>query len=165
MCNRTQRNHRPLPRPGPFRVPGQGRSTLRSLRLRQMHCHRVLCARQTASLSRYPREHCASQRCCWRSRLSPVRRITGPQGPSRGSPSIEGLQTLLAPAALVKTRWSPSHRFRYVEQIRIYPGSLPRVAMSQPQPDYLITAAGYCQPLAEVSRNRSQRLSPSRVTR
>ena len=77
----------------------------------------------------------------------PVRRFTGPQGPSRGSPSFEGLQTLLAPAESVKTRWSPLCRIRHIRLTYVCLGSLPRAAIFQPQPDYLITASGYCQPL------------------
>lgn len=77
----------------------------------------------------------------------PVRRFTGPQGPSRGSPSFEGLQTLLAPALSVKTCWSPLCQNRHIRLTYACLGSLHRVAISQPQPDYLITASGYCQPL------------------
>lgn len=77
----------------------------------------------------------------------PVRRFTGPQGPSRGSPSFEGLQTLLAPAQSVKTRRRPLCRNRHDQRACARLGSLPQAAISQPQPDYLITASGYCQPL------------------
>jgi len=80
----------------------------------------------------------------------PVRRITGPQGPSRGSPSFKGLQTLLAPAPSVKTRRNPARRIRHVRRIRTRLESLPQAAISQPQLDYLITALGYCQPFAEA---------------
>ena len=53
--NAKQKAH--PPHPACLATPRSWSSTLRSLRLRQMYRHRVFCARQTASLSRYPGEH------------------------------------------------------------------------------------------------------------
>ena len=91
--------------------------------------------------------------------------LPGPQGPSRGSPSFEGLQTLLHPMTSVKTHRNLLYRIRYVRQICICLERLLRVVISRPQPDYLITAPGYCQPLADAGRIRSWRLLPGRFAR
>ena len=115
MCNRTQRNHRPLPPPGslsssrsrrayPPLAPSSAdaKPQIISVSAKLPACQGTrwnATHRAVASASGETPAHC---------------RHTGPQGPSRGSPSIEGLQTLLAPPQSVKTRWRLSYRLRYL---------------------------------------------------
>ena len=83
MCNRTQRNHRPLPRPDPFRVPGQGRPTLRSLRLR----HTLTRCRMTPNL-----RVCQLVKVSPRGKVLHICRQWSPTTPASGStdPHVRG---------------------------------------------------------------------------